>query len=108
MPADFWEGGRFMPPVAVASTSAPVGSRPRNQCVISSASCWLGTRKSISAVQGAALDRQDETAGKRARRGGPGAVAAELHDQAVFVPLGGGLDALPRGQAAALRLRQSQ
>src|SRR5260370_30671564 len=103
MPADFWEGGRFMPPVTVTSTSAPIGSRPRNQCVISSASCWPGTRKSISAVQGAALDRHDETADALARRHDPVAVAAGLHDQAVFVPLGGGLDARPRGRAADLR-----
>src|SRR5216683_5125111 len=42
-----------MPPVTLTSTSAPIGSRPRNQRVISSASCWLGTRKSISAVHSA-------------------------------------------------------
>jgi len=71
-------GGRFMPPVTVTSTSAP-------------AAAILVTH---AGMRGAALDRHDETADALARGHDLVAVAARLHDQAVFVSPGGGLDAL--------------
>ena len=59
-------------------------------------------------MRGAALHRHDEAADALARGHDLVAVAAGLHDQAVFVAPGGGLDARTRGRAADLLLGDEQ
>src|SRR5258708_18805373 len=59
-------------------------------------------------MRGAAIDRHAEAADALARGHDLVAVAGGLHDQAVFVSPGGGLDARPRGRAADLLLGDEQ